>query len=297
MAYYKPITCKSAMNRINSRYLPFHWDLNIYRGCAHRCRYCYALYTHDYMEDNRFFDTIYIKQNVADRLAAELAKPQWKREVVNIGGITDSYQPIEADMQLMPEILKLLIQHKTPCIISTKSDLILRDFDLLDQLSRITYVNVAATITTTDEALRQKLEPGGAPSSRRFAMLKAFAPTKVHTGLHAMPIIPLLSDSDENLESLFAGGADAKVDYVLPGLLNLKGKTRDHFLEFFHTEFPEKMDAFLTFYGRGGLDKAYKKSFYQKLSKINAKYGLTMGHRLPQSLLQPVDDGQQLSLF
>ena len=140
------------------------------------------------MEDHRFFDTIYIKQNIADRLATELAKPQWKREVVNVGGITDSYQPIEAEMQLMPDILKLLIQYKTPCIISTKSDLILRDFDLLDQLSRITYVNVAATITTTDETLRKKLEPGGVPSDRRFSMLKAFAKTKVHTGLHAMPL-------------------------------------------------------------------------------------------------------------
>ncbi len=297
MAHYRPITCKSAMNKINSRYLPFHWDLNLYRGCAHRCQYCYALYTHDYMEDRRFFDTIYIKQNIADRLADELAKPQWKREVVNVGGITDSYQPIEAQMQLMPEILKLLIRYKTPCIISTKSDLILRDFDLLDQLSRITYVNVAATITTTDESLQKKLEPGAVSSARRFDMLKAFAQTKVHTGLHAMPIIPLLSDSDKNLESLFAGGADVKVDYVLAGLLNLKGKTKDHFLEFFHMEYPEKMDAFLSLYGRRGLDAAYKKSFYQKLSKINEKYHLTMGHRLPKTLQHDSDDGQQLSLF
>ena len=84
-----------------------------------------------------------------------------------------------------------------------------------------------------------------------------------------MPIIPLLTDSDENLESLFAGGAEAKADYILPGLLNLKG-----------------------------LDKAYKKSFYQKLSKINEKYRLTMGHRLPKSIQQVSDDdGQQLSLF
>lgn len=297
MPHYQPITCKSAMNRINSRYLPFHWDLNLYRGCAHRCQYCYALYTHDYMEDHHFFDTIYIKQNIADRLAAELARPQWKREVVNIGGITDSYQPIEAERQTMPEILKLLIQYKTPCIISTKSDLILRDFDLLDQLSRITYVNVAATITTTDETLRKKLEPGGVPSAQRFEMLKAFAPTSVHTGLHAMPIIPLLSDSTENLESLYAGGADAKADYVLPGLLNLKGKTRDHFLEFFHTEFPEKLEAFLVLYGRGGLDREYKKSFYQKLSEINKKYHLTIGHRLPKNLQSEDGDGQQLSLF
>lgn len=297
MPHYQPITCKSALHKINSPYLPFHWDLNLYRGCTHRCQYCYALYTHDYMEDKHFFNTIYVKQNITDRLAAELAKPQWKREVINIGGITDSYQPIEAEMQLMPEILKLLIRYKTPCIISTKSDLILRDFDLLDQLSRITYVNVAATITTTDETLRKKLEPGGVSSARRFAMLKAFAETKVQTGLHAMPIIPYLSDSLENLESLYAGAADAKVNYILPGLLNLKGKTREHFLEFFCMEFPEKKDAFLSLYDRRGLDKAYKKSFYQKLSKINEKYGLTTGHRLPKFPESKDDDGQQLSFF
>ncbi len=96
MAHYQEISCKSALNRIDSRYLPYHWDLNIYRGCAHRCQYCYALYSHQYLEDNRFFDTIYIKRNVAERLALELAKPSWKREVINIGGITDSTENLSA---------------------------------------------------------------------------------------------------------------------------------------------------------------------------------------------------------
>lgn len=296
MAHYQEISCKSALNRINSRYLPFHWDLNVYRGCAHRCQYCYALYTHDYMEDRRFFDTIYIKRNAADRLALELARPSWRREVINIGGVTDSYQPIEAEQKLMPDILRLLIQYRTPCIISTKSDLILRDFDLLDQLSRVAYVNVAATITTTDEALRQKLEPGAVPSARRFEVLKAFEKTKVSAGLHMMPIVPLLTDSAENLEAIYAGGRDAGVDYLLPGLLNLKGRTRQSFLDFMQREFPQYMDAFLLLYGRGRLDKEYKQSFYKKLRRVKIKYGIPSMHRPPEAGSGP-EEGQQLSLF
>lgn len=296
MPHYQEISCKSAMNRINSRYLPFHWDLNIYRGCGHRCQYCYALYTHDYMEDRHFFDTIYIKKNVADRLAMELAKPSWKREVINIGGVTDSYQPIEAEQKIMPDILRLLILYKTPCIISTKSDLILRDFDLLDQLSRITYVNVAATITTTDERLRQKLEPGGVSSARRFEVLKAFEKTKVSAGLHMMPIVPLLTDGSENLENIYAGGRDAGVDYLLPGLLNLKGRTRQNFFDFIQREYPQHMDYFLLLYGRGRLDREYRQSFYKKLHFIRAKYGIPSMHRPPETTPCP-DEGVQLSLF
>lgn len=296
MPHYQEISCKSALNRIDSRRLPFHWDLNIYRGCGHRCQYCYALYSHDYMEDNRFFDTIYIKRNVAERLALELAKPSWKREVINIGGVTDSYQPIEAEQKLMPDILRLLIRYRTPCTISTKSDLILRDFDLLDQLSRVTDVNVAATITTVDEDLRQKLEPGGVPSARRFEVLRAFEKTKVSAGVHMMPVIPLLTDGNENLNAIYAGGKAAGADYLLPGLLNLKGKTRQNFLDFIHREFPQHMDYFLLLYGRGGPDKEYRQSFYKKLHRIKVRYGIPSMARPPKAAPDP-DDGQQLSLF
>lgn len=296
MPHYQEISCKSALNRIDSRHLPFHWDLNIYRGCAHHCQYCYALYSHKYMEDNRFFDTIYVKRNVAERLALELAKPSWKREVINIGGITDSYQPIEAKQQLMPDILRLLIQYRTPCTISTKSDLILRDFDLLDRLSHVADVNVAATITTLDEDLRQKLEPGGVPSTRRFEVLKAFEKTKVSAGVHMMPIVPRLTDSTENLNAIYASGKAAGVDYILPGLLYLKSSTRQNFLAFIHREFPQHMDSFLLLYGRGGLDKEYKQSFYKKLHRIKVRYGVPSR---PKPLQAAPDscDSQQLSLF
>jgi len=137
------ITCKTALNKLK-RSIPYGWDLNIYRGCAHACTYCYAIYTHEYLNESNF-SKVFAKTNIAEQLDSELSKPTWKREIINIGGVTDSYQPAEAELKIMPEVLKVLIKHKTPAIISTKSDLILRDYALIDELSKITYVNIAST--------------------------------------------------------------------------------------------------------------------------------------------------------
>ncbi len=104
----------------------------------------------------------------------ELRAPGWKSDIINIGGVTDSYQAAEQHYRLIPQVLKLLIKYKNPAIISSKSNLILRDYDLIDQLSRLTYINVAQTITTWDERVREKIEPGAASSAMRFEVLKEF---------------------------------------------------------------------------------------------------------------------------
>ena len=196
MPCYHEIICKSALNPLRRR-IPYAWDINLYRGCQHGCAYCYAIYDHN--DPCRFAQDISVKVNLPEVLDYELSRPGWKREIVNLGSVTDSYQPAEAHYRLMPEVLKLLIKYKTPCIISTKSDLILRDYDLIDQLSRITYVNVAETITCMDENVRRNIEPGAAPSARRFEVLKAFSGTNASTGLHFMPIIPYLTDGTANV--------------------------------------------------------------------------------------------------
>lgn len=290
--HIREITCKTAMNKLHSSRLPYHWDLNVYRGCQHKCQYCFALYTQDYMPDNDFFDTIYIKSNVVEQFEKQLASPSWKRDIVNLGGVTDSYQPIEKDRKIMPEILKLLIKYKTPCIVSTKSDLILRDFDLIDQLSRITYVNVAATITSMDENVRQKIEPGGVPSLRRFQMLKEFSKTNASRGLHMMPIIPYLTDSDENLNALYSHGEDAQVSYALPGLMNLRGRTRKSFFNFIRLEYPRLVPIFEDLYKDGRLDREYRTAFYKRLGKIKRAHSLSHNYMPPKK-----DEGVQLSLF
>ena len=271
---YKEISCEFALNQLKRR-IPYGWDLNIYRGCEHGCKYCYAIYTHGYIGSDNYFGDIYVKTNIIEQLEKQLSNHNWKREIINIGGVTDSYQPAEEHYKLMPEILRLLIKYKTPAIISTKSDLILRDYELIDELSKITYINVAATITTADEELRKLIEPGGVESSRRFKMLKQFRKTNASVGLHVMPIIPFLTDGFKNIDSLFYMAKDSDVHYVLPGTLYLRGKTRIIFLDFIKKEFPSLLNNFLEVYKTGGADKEYKNNLYKTVNELRDKYSLS----------------------
>jgi len=280
MTKYHPITCTAALNQLK-RKIPYGWDLNIFRGCSHGCQYCYAMGTHGYTGLADFSSEIYVKTNIVEALEKQLRSPEWKGDIINIGGVTDSYQPAEAHYQLMPEILKLLIKYKTPAIISTKSDLILRDYDLIDALSRITYINVAATVTTMNEELRKKIEPGAATSQARFNMLKAFGKTNASIGHHLMPIIPYLTDDSATLSDLFEAGKEAHVHYVLPGALYLRGATRSAFFAFIKTAFPEKYDALWGLYKKGGASKDYKDELYGRLNPLRKSFGLSNSYSKP----------------
>lgn len=277
---YTEISCETAMNHLR-RPMPYSWDLNIYRGCQHGCKYCYAMYSHDYLGSSDYFGNIYVKTNIVEQLEKELSNPKWKREIVNIGGVTDSYQVAEEHYKLMPDILRLLIKYKTPAIISTKSDLILRDYDLIDELSRITYINVAATITTMDEKVRKLIEPGGVESHRRFEMLKTFRKTNASVGLHVMPIIPYLTDSFENFDLLFSRAKDSNVHYVLPGTLYLRGKTRTVFFDFIKKEIPHLYNDLAKLYMTGGADKEYKNTLYKMINELRDKYELSSSYTKP----------------
>ena len=276
----KEIHCESALNKLK-RQVPYGWDLNLYHGCSHACQYCYAIYSHQYLNAAGFYDDIYVKTNIVEQLERELSAPNWKREVINIGGVTDSYQSAEEQYQLMPQILKLLIKYKTPAIISTKSTLILRDFDLIDELSHITYINVAATITTMDEEVRKKIEPGSAPSQDRFDMLKQFSKTNASIGLHVMPIIPFLTDSRENFEALCRSAKESAVHYLLPGTLYLRGETRKVFFDFIGRSYPELLPRLQAMYASGGADKEYKNRLYLMVNELRDRYGISSSYTKP----------------
>ncbi len=276
----RPITCTSALHELK-RKIPYGWDLNPYRGCSHGCRYCYAMGTHGFSGYRDFSTNVAVKTNIVEVLEKQLRSPNWKREIVNLGGVTDSYQPAESNYQLMPAILKLLIQYKTPAIISTKSDLILRDYDLIDELSRITYINVAATVTTMDEALQKKLEPGAVSSRARFEMLKTFRKANASIGFHLMPIIPGLTDDTDTLTTLFTAARAANIDYVLPGVLYLRGATRLTFFDFIKTNFPEKFVLLWDLYQKGGAPKPYKDELYRRLNPLRQAFGLSNSYSQP----------------
>lgn len=278
MKSYIPISCNTACTFVKGRF-PYHWDLNVYRGCAHDCKYCYARYSHKYLEQKGdFSDTIFVKANIMEALERQLRNPKWDKGVINLGGVTDNYQAAEAKEERMPEILRLMIRYNNPIIISTKSDLILRDFDLLDELSRKTYVNIASTITTADEALQRKLEPGGVSPKRRFSMLKEFGKTKASTAVHMMPLLPFLTDGEENLNAVFSQAKDADVDYLLAGFLYLRGETKQVFYEFLQKEYPNLIGEYRRLYQNAGL-KEYKGPIFERLNRIRGKYQVSSDYK------------------
>lgn len=277
----KEIKCKSALHRLYNKKLPYSWDLNIYRGCNNGCKYCYALYSHDYLNDQEFYNTLYIKTNIVEELERDLKKRSWKNQIINIGGVTDSYQSAEEEYRFMPEILKLLIKYRNPAIISTKSDLILRDFDLIEKLSKLTYINIASTITTTDPKVSKLIEPNASSPDQRFNILREFKKTNASVGLHVMPIIPLITDSKENIDSLFKRGKDINISYLLTGALYLRGKTKTTFLNFVKEALPEKYNKMKELYINGSLNREYKNNLYNKVRYYIEKYKLPTDFNTP----------------
>lgn len=293
---YQPLDNKSAMHHIKKPRLPYSWDLNIYRGCEHGCKYCFAIYSHDYLEDGNYFGTVYYKKNILEALEKELSSPKWKREVVNIGGITDSYQPIERELKIMPEILKLMIKYKTPIIISTKSDLILRDIELIKELSSMVTVNIAFTITALDERVRTFLEPNASPSKNRFLALKKLKEqTNAVLGVHLMPIVPYLTDNRYNLEQIYKLASKASADYVLPGTLYLRGKTKNYFMNAIETFHIERYEKIKELYKKGSATKEYKMGLYQYIHELEKKYNVTSNYM--KIIMEKDKSLKQLSLF
>ena len=193
--------------------------------------------------------------------------------------LTDSYQAIEKEYELMREILKVLIKHKNPAIISTKSKLILRDLDLINELSQVTYINIAGAVTSMDEEINSSLEPNAPSSNDRIAMLKKIRKeTNASTGLHFMPIVPYLTDSNENIDAIFKNMELANVHYTILGPLNLYGQTRRFFFDFLKEDFPHIHKDMISLYKTGRLDKQYKRELFKKINKIKGKYNISTNY-------------------
>lgn len=258
------------------------------------------MYSHDYLaEPADFFSDIHVKVNIVEALERKLRSRSWQQQVINIGGVTDSYQPAEARYQLMPEVLKLLIKYRTPAVISTKSTLILRDYELIDELSQVAGVNIAATIISADDTFLRRMEPRAAKPSSRFAMLKTFKQSRASVGVHLMPLIPYLNDGEQDLDKLFAMAREAQVDYVLPGMLYLRGRTRGHFFEFIRREYPDYDQPLTALYQQREQRQQYKAALYQRLGLLFRKYGLPRDYHSPlqQQVSRAPEASPQLSLF
>lgn len=279
---FKELKIKSAIHYHNSKFAT-NWDLNIYRGCEHKCKYCFAQYSHKFLENNskNFFDDVYAKINVAEVLDKELSKKSWKNtNLLNISGVSDCYQPAEKQYQLMRKCLEILIKHKQSTFILTKSPLILRDIDLIEELSKVAYVNVAFTITSLDEKIRQKIEPNVIDAKERLKILEQFTKIGCKTTIMLMPIIPYLTDTTSNLENIFKIACDIKCNYLLTAPLNMRGFVKDNFYDFLKINFPITYQKIQKLYKGAYASSEYETKLNNFIHKLRLKYNIFGGKKM-----------------
>jgi DNA repair photolyase len=208
-ARYQEISCRSALNAVKG--MPFAWTLNPYRGCTHGCHYCYARRYHSQFEmnaDDEFASVILVKTNVADVLARELARPSWTGEYIAVGTATDCYQPIEGHYKLTRHCLEALLRARNPIGVITKGPMIVRDRDLLAELSRAAGCTVYMSVPTVDEDAWRILEPGTAHPLQRLRAVRELTDAGVTTGVLMNPIVPGFSSARAKIERTVKAIAD-----------------------------------------------------------------------------------------
>ena len=267
----KEVTSKSAIH-YHEHAFATNRDINPYRGCGHGCIYCFAQYSHKYLDSDQFFDEISVKTNVADAVRADFSKRSRNCDPINLSGVTDPYQPLEERYKLMPKIIETFIRYKNPMIITTKSTLLLRDLDLLEELNKVAYVDVRVSVSAIDEEIRRKIEPKAAPTAERLQMLSEIAEKGISRGVLLMPIIPYLTDNIENLDALFDMSRKNGAESIIPAMLHLRGETKRVFYSYIKEMFPGLISKISVLYKGAYVDKSYSEKFNQKITCLRKKY-------------------------
>ncbi len=222
----KSISAKSILSRIkDDPYFGVGYNINLYRGCQHQCIYCDSRSTCYQVGD---FKEIAYKQNAIDLLTIALRRKKVK-STIGFGSMNDPYMPVEKDKQFSRKALQVIAKYRFPVHIITKSDLIVRDIDLLQQISKI-YAAVSFTITTADDNLAKIIEPHAPLPSQRFAAIKAMVKNGIYCGITLMPLLPFINDNEENIEQIVNKGHQVGVNYILPGFgVTLREGSREYF--------------------------------------------------------------------
>ena len=303
---YFTLPAKSLLNRcVSKRQMPFTWTINPYRGCEFGCRYCYARYTHEFMEmrDGMEFEKkIYVKQHAADLLRQELrrVKPD---ESIALGTATDPYQPAERRYEVTRGILEEFARHRGFELgIVTKSNLIVRDLELLQRVARLNRLSVHITVTTLDVNLARVLEPRAPRPDLRLDAVRTLAQAGLRVGVSCCPVIPGITDSPADLEAVIRAASESGADYVFANPLFLKPCSAAVFLPFLEQNFPHLADTYRKRYqDRAFLPAAYARRLSQLIAHLREKYNLTCSHRREHRAFAtkwPVlDFDQQMSLF
>jgi DNA repair photolyase len=302
---YFTLPAKSLLNRsVSRRGLPFTWTINPYRGCEFGCRYCYARYTHEFMEMRdgaEFEQKIYVKQHTADLLRRDLRRVK-PGEAIALGTATDPYQPAERRYEVTRGILEEFVRHRGFELgIITKSNLIVRDVDLLRAVAQNNVLSIHITVTTLNVDLARILEPRAPRPDLRMEAVRQLSEAGLTVGVSCSPVLPGITDSPGDLEAVVRVAAAAGARLIFAGPLFLKPCSAAVFLPFLEQHFPHLVENYRQRYqDRSFLPPSYGKRVAQLIAHFRQKYGI---HRADprgtthdgKSRAQALDE--QLALF
>lgn len=276
---FHEVLARSALNRVPTQSaMPFRWTINPMRGCLHRCTYCFARGTHEYLglDAGADFDNeIVVKVNVAEVLGKELSRAGWSRERVALGTNTDPYQRAEGRYRLMPGIISALAASGTPLSVLTKGTLLRRDLPLLAESSQRVSVDIAMSIAIFDDVLQQAVEPGTPTAEARLATVRAVRDHGLDCTVFLMPILPGLTDSVEQLDHALGRIAQSGATSVVYGALHLRPGAREWFFAWLEREHPELVERYRNLYARGAnAPREYRQQLSTRIRPLLRRYSL-----------------------
>ena len=299
---YFNIPTRSILNRCTSVRMPFTWTINPYRGCEFACRYCYARYTHEFMEmrDGLDFERkIYVKQNVGWLLRRDLKKVK-PGEDIAIGTATDPYQPAERRYGVTRAILEEFAQHSgLEMGMVSKSTMMLRDIDVMQSIARQNRFGVNITITTLKTNLARILEPRAPRPDLRLKAVRELSAAGLRVSVLCCPVLPGINDHPKDMEAVVRAAAEAGARGVYANPLFLKPCSEKVFMPFLQEKFPRLVENYRKRYGeKAFVSSAYSKRISELMRSLRKKYGMSERRVEPyerQASTVPLEG--QMSLF
>jgi DNA repair photolyase len=296
---YRSLPTRKWLNRCRSTRVPFDYTINPYRGCEFGCKYCYARFTHEFMERHEadaFETEIYAKDLDVGSFRRELAHVK-QGQVIGLGTATDPYQPAERRFGRTRQILEAMTMLRgTSLYLTTKSSLAGRDAGLLRRISEHNRVVVTVSLITLNRDFARLVEPYAPRPDLRLEVIRELSSAGVSVGVIASPVLPLLTDSAENLQAVATAAKQAGAECFFAGVLFLKPAARRIFFPFLAQRFPEHLRRYEISYRAGAyLRGEYSTRIAELVCQIRERTGLASR---TIRYVQPVTPPQgQLSLF
>ena len=280
---YFRLPVRSVLNRVVSGRVGFPWSINPYRGCEFGCHYCYARYTHEYMElePQEFERKIYVKEDAAARLRRELTPERVAGQHIAIGAATDPYQPAERRFGVTRAILEVLLDYarrrpgELSLSITTKSNLVLKDADLLGELARRGRLHINMSVTTVNTRLARVLEPRAPRPDLRLGAVRELNAAGIPAGVFAAPVLPGITDDPTALEALVAAAAEAGARFLCANVVFLMPSSQKAFFPFLERRFPRLRKQYRKWFRASGYaPEAYRARISSLMRDLRARYGL-----------------------